>query len=311
MVSDAAGRARHRTGVLLMLACTLLWSMAGVVSRQLEQARSFEVTFWRSAVTAACLLAYLWRTRGPGVMAGLRRAQGTVWMSGLCWATMFTTFMLALMLTKVANVLVMIAVTPLITALISRFALHHHLPSRTWAAILVAVAGITWMFGAEVQTADHRNLIGMGVAALLPLASALNWALLQHSHHAHPGRVTGLPVQDMLPAVFIGACLSALVMLPLALPWQATASDMAWLVLLGTLQLALPCVLAVKVARYLPAPEMALLGLLEVIFGVLWAWLGAGEAPGTSALLGGSLVIGALLANEGLAWRTPRTTGPA
>ena len=308
---DGSPHARHRKGVLLMLVCTLLWSMAGVVSRQLEQAGSFEVTFWRSAVTAVCLWVFLWRTRGIQGLVALRRVHGTVWLSGLCWAVMFTTFMLAMMLTKVANVLVTIAVTPLITALISRFALHHRLPTRTWVAILVAVAGITWMFGAEAQVADRRSLIGMAVAALLPLAAALNWVLLRQGQRPRTGAAEGETGQDMLPAVFIGACLSALAMLPFALPGQASPTDLAWLVLLGVLQLALPCVLVVKVASYLPAPEIALLGLLEVIFGVLWAWMGAGEVPGPTALLGGGLVIGALLANEGLAWRATRSAAGA
>ena len=102
----------------------------------------------------------------------------------------------------------------------------------------------------------------------------------------------------MLLAVLLGAVLSAAVALPLAWPLQATAHDVAWLGVLGVFQLAVPCLLAVMVARVLPAPEIALLGLLEVVFGVVWAWLWAGEAPGTSVLGGGMLVLGALAANE-------------
>jgi len=56
-------------------------------------------------------------------------------------------------------------------------------------------------------------------------------------------------------------------------------------------------------ARVLKAPEVALLGLLEIIFGILLVWLGAGEVPTRDVLLGGTLVIGALVANEALAWR--------
>jgi drug/metabolite transporter (DMT)-like permease len=73
--------------------------------------------------------------------------------------------------------------------------------------------------------------------------------------------------------------------------------------LLGSVQLAIPCLLAVSVARVLPAPEVALLALLEVIFGVAWAWLGADETPSASVLGGGALVLGALMVNEWLALR--------
>ena len=71
----------------------------------------------------------------------------------------------------------------------------------------------------------------------------------------------------------------------------------------GVAQLAIPCLLVVVLTRVLPAPEISLIGLLEVIFGVLLAWVGAGEAPGPTALVGGTLVIGALLFNEWLALR--------
>jgi drug/metabolite transporter (DMT)-like permease len=79
--------------------------------------------------------------------------------------------------------------------------------------------------------------------------------------------------------VLIGAVLSALFTLPLAWPLAASPHDLGLLALLGVVQLAIPCLMAVSAARVLSAPEISLLGLLEVIFGVLWAWLGASEAP--------------------------------
>ena len=102
----------------------------------------------------------------------------------------------------------------------------------------------------------------------------------------------------MLPAIIIGAILSALYCLPFVWPPQASAADMGWLAVLGTFQLALPCALIVIVSRALPAPELALLGLLETIFGILFTWWGAGEVPSSSVIIGGSIVIGALALNE-------------
>ena len=83
----------------------------------------------------------------------------------------------------------------------------------------------------------------------------------------------------MLAPVLLGALLSAAVTLPLSLPLAASAHDLALLGLLGVVQLAIPCLIAVRVARVLSAPEVSLLGLLEVVFGVLWVWLGSDEAP--------------------------------
>lgn len=296
---DEGNPMSHVRAVSMMVLVTLLWSTAGVVSRQFEVAHGFEVTFWRSAFTVLALSVALTGLRGVALWRGLWRSPRAVWLSGLCWAVMFTAFMLALTMTRVANVLVTMAIGPLVTALFARLFLHHRLPARTWAAIAVAGAGIAWMFGHEVQAADARSLLGMAVALAVPLAAAVNFTVLQHISH---GEVVG-ESQDMLPAVLIGALLSSLVTLPLAWPLQASAHDLVLLAGLGGFQLALPCLLVVGLTRILPAPEIALLGLLEVVFGVLWAWVGAGEAPGPTALTGGALVLGALVGNELLGWR--------
>lgn len=282
-----------------MIVVTLLWSTAGVVSRHLEAARSFEVTFWRSAFNALALVLALSLMRGRGLWGQVLRAGRPVWISGLCWAVMFTAFMLALTLTSVANVLVTMSLGPLLTALFARIFLHHRLPARTWTAIGLGSAGIAWMFAHEMQGA-LSGLAGMGVALAVPLAAATNWTLLQHAHASRPQEGAG---EDMLPAVLIGALLSAALALPLAWPLQASGHDLTLLAGLGVFQLALPCLLAVRLTRVLPAPEMALLGLLEVLFGVLWAWLGAGEAPASATLTGGAMVLAALLGNEWLGWR--------
>jgi drug/metabolite transporter (DMT)-like permease len=283
-----------------MVLVTLLWSIAGVVTRHLDAARSFEVTFWRSSFNALALAAALGVARGASLWRDLRRAAWPVWVSGLCWTVMFTAFMVAITLTTVANVLITMSVAPLITALLARIVLKHRLAPRTWAAIAAAGAGIAWMFAQEAALSRRDALVGTLIALCVPLAAAVNWTVLQHTGDkaaATPSR------DDMLLAVLIGALLSALTTLPAALPVQASAHDLGLLALLGVVQLALPCLLAVRVSRALPAPEIALLALLEVVFGVVWAWLGANEAPSSSALSGGSVVLGALVVNELLGMR--------
>jgi drug/metabolite transporter (DMT)-like permease len=283
----------HRRAVALMVLVTLLWSIAGVVTRHLDAARSFEVTFWRSLFTALTLAVALTVLRGPALWSGMLRANRWLWLSGLCWATMFTAFMLALTLTSVANVLVTMALGPLATAVFARLFLHHPLPARTWTAIVAACLGIAWMFGGEAG--DGLAAVGTLVACAVPLAGAANWTVLQRA-----GRDGA---SDMLPAVLVGAVVSALLTLPLAWPLQASAHDLGLLALLGSVQLALPCLLVVRLSRVLPAPEIALLALLEVLFGVAWAWLWAGEQPSPRMLAGGLLVLAALVANEATGFR--------
>jgi drug/metabolite transporter (DMT)-like permease len=293
----------HRQAVWVMVACALMWSIAGVVTRQLEAARSFEITFWRSAFTVLSLLPLLAWLRGPAALwHSLRNGGRALWISGACWSVMFTAFLVALSLTTVANVLITLALGPLFTALLARAALGHRLAPRTWAAIALAGAGIAWMYGHEVSAGETRHLLGMGIALAVPVAAAVNWTLLQHLRNQ--GDQHGAEASaDMLPAVLVGAVISALLTLPLALPVQASTHDIGWLALLGLVQLAIPCLMAVAAAKVLPGPECSLLALLEVVFGVAWAWLGAGEAPGSAVLVGGGIVLLALVGNEALALR--------
>lgn len=294
-----------------MVLVTLLWSIAGVVTRQLDSAAPFEASFWRSAFNALALLVLLAWLRGPRALARALREGGPVlWLSALCWCVMFTAFMVALTLTTVANVLVTMALTPLLTAIAARIALGHRLAARTWAAIVAAGAGIAWMYAHDIGGAGGTHALGVAVALALPVAAAVNWTLLQALSQRAQARRAGVgPGQrmpDMLAAVLLGAVLAALLALSLSPPFAATPADIGWLALLGVVQLAIPCVLAVLAARVLSAPEISLLALLEVVFGVAWAWLGAGETPSPAALTGGAVVLLALLLHELAALRRAR-----
>jgi drug/metabolite transporter (DMT)-like permease len=286
----------HTRALCLMVLVTLMWSIAGVVTRQLHAAQAFEITFWRSFFTSLTLVVLLPLLQGRALWARMAKAGWALWVSGLCWSVMFTAFMLALTMTSVANVLVTMALGPLFTALFARILIGHRLAPRTWGAIVLAGAGIAWMYGTQFRLGGGTELVGTLVALCVPVAGAVNWTVVQRSHAS--GRDL-----DLVPAVMVGALLSTLFALPLALPLQATPHDIGLLALLGTLQLAVPCVLSVLCARVLKAPELSLLALLEVIFGIALAWLGAGEQPGPNVLTGGALVMAALVGNELLGWR--------
>jgi len=287
----------HQRAVWLMVAVTLMWSIAGVVTRQLEAARSFEVTFWRSFFTTLSLLLILPLWRGPAaVWRQLRRAPAALWWSGLCWSGMFTSFMLALTMTSVAGVLVISSLNPLFTALLARVFLRQRIAWFTWGAIVLAGLGTVWMFGRQLEGGSWQGLV---VALFVPLTAAINWIVVQHAH------AKGEDV-DLIPSVLVGGVISALATLPLALPLQATAHDIGLLALLGLVQLAIPCTLLVICARVLKAPEVSLLAQLEILFGILLVWLGAGERPAAAVLQGGALVLLALVANEWMVWNKKR-----
>ena len=336
-------RLSHGWAVVVMLLVTLLWATAGVMTRQITDASGVEVTFWRSLLAAGCILLILRLTRGPGSLRRIPWDEPMLWLSGLCWAGMFTAFMMALSFTTVANVLVLSALGPVFTALISHFILKEQLPRRTRITVLVAAAGIVYIYAAHLTLGYDRKLIGSLIALLVPVCSCAQWTLmhrerkrlaalrLEQSQRAHavaisertqavsaelPGdsvaqfqnpalELAPPPIQarDMVPALAIGGFLSALVCLPFAWPFQASWPDMGWLAALGLFQLAIPCALAVIASRVLSAPELSLLALLEIIFGILLTWWGAGEVPGPNVVIGGSVVLLALAINEILGWR--------
>jgi drug/metabolite transporter (DMT)-like permease len=278
----------HRRAIALMVVAATLWSMAGVLTRHLESTGRWEVTFWRSAFAGAFVLAALLYTRGAGAWALVRASGGYGILSGAMWAIMFVAFMLALMTTTTANTLIVNSIAPLVTALLARAVLREAIAPRTWAAIVLAIAGMLWMFASGFAGGEPRHAAGMLIALAVPLAAAVNMVTLKHA-----GRSV-----DLVPAVFLGAIFSAALTLPFALPLRASAHDLVLLAVLGCLQLGLPCMLMVRASPHLSAPEIALLALLEVVLGPLWAWLGAGEAPALATLAGGALVITALLLNE-------------
>lgn len=277
----------HRRALALMVLVTLLWSTAGVVSRQLESARSFEVTFWRSSFTLLSLLLWWGLREGRAGLAPLLRPTPLLWASGACWALMFTAFMVALTLTTVAHVLVVMSLGPLFTALLAWLILGQRLTALALASVLIGGCGVLWMFSGD----GVRLGWGPVIALVVPLAAALNWILLQSQSKAAKS-------VDLAHAVALGAFLSAACSLLFALPLQASASDIAWLALLGIGQLALPCVLLVYLTRYLSATEISLLALLELLFGVAWVWWLASEVPSSRTLGGGALVLVALVLNE-------------
>lgn len=276
-----------------MCCAATLWSMAGVITRHLESARGFEVTFWRSVFAGTfVMLALFVQKRGKAVQTVT--AVGRLGLvSGLMWCVMFCCFMIALTLTTVANTLIVMSTSPLLTAFLAWMFLRQRIAVRTWLAIAAAFCGMVWMFAGSLRQIDATNLLGMTIAMGVPIAASINVIALKKAGH-------GI---DLIPAVFLGAVFSVLLMLPMMWPAKASLHDLLLLALLGVLQLGFPCMLMVAAARHLSAPEIGLLGLIEVLLGPIWAWLGAGEVPAAATLVGGGAVLAALVLNEVAALR--------
>lgn len=277
------------SALALMVAAPVLWSTAGVVTRHLQSAPAFEQVYWRSLFCFIFVSAFL-LFKGSSFRKAFSKP---ALLSGAMWAVMFTAFVFALAMTSTANTLVVMSISPVLTTLAAWLVLREKVPLRTALAAVAAAAGIVWMAAGDLDALSARDVTGMLFALMVPLAAATNFVTLRWvGRRAEGARV------DLVPAVMTGALISFLVALPFALPFQATGRDIALLAFLGFFQLGLPCMLMVVAARTLAPPELALLALLEVVLGVLWTWLWAGETPAASALTGGGIVLSALIFNE-------------
>jgi len=288
MSPAAAG---HRRGLLLMLGATLCWSTAGVLMRTQSLTDGWEATFWRSVFMLAFMTVVLSvQYRG----AVWRRVAGIGWpgvVSGVLWAVMFVAFITALARTAVANVLVLSSISPFLAALAGWALLGERVRPGTWIAMLAAFCGIAVMFAASFGEAGAwGNLIALAI----PVAFAANVIVLRRMHAR----------ADMMPTLIVAGVVSCAVTLPFALPFDIAWGDVPNFVALGVVQLGMGCLLMIAAARHLAAAEVGLMAELETVFGVAAAWLLVGEVPSTATLIGGSIVVLALAANEALRlWR--------
>ncbi len=286
----------ERRGALLVFGSAAVWSFGGAIARYLSVTDSWTVIFWRSVCAAVFLLGFmLWRDGRAGTMR-LFGAMGWAGVAvGVCFATASTCFVVALGYTTVANILLMQAGAPLFAALAGAVLFRERIGIATWLAIVAVIAGVGIMVSNSI--AGRVSPIGDGLALLMSVAVA--GATVLTRRHANVG---------MMPAVFLGTVIAATVGGALAGQWQVSATDAALLFVFGALNLGLGMVLFVTGVRLLPAALAALIGTVEPVLGPVWVWLMHGEIPGHRTLLGGGVVILALVMH--LAWQF-RQNNPA
>lgn len=272
----------------MLVLCTFLWSTAGLVTRASTVTNGWEAAFWRSLFLCVVIAALMLAQYRGGAARRLVTMGWPGFVSSLAWAAMLTSFMLALSLTSVANALLMMGVLPFCAAIAGRIFLGERVAAHTWLAIIGAAAGIGVMFHDSLRSG---NVAGSLIALVVPFAAAANTVAVKLGR----GRV------DLVPALLLGGAISVLIAWPLAGPFSATPRDLALYSGLAVFQLALPCILLVRVVLpRLSAAEIGLLSLLEVVLGPLWVWLALGEEPAGAIVTGGLVVLAAVAVNEAI-----------
>lgn len=270
-------------GVLLAVVGVVVMSPDAMFLR-LVSADQWTVLFWRGVLIGATLLVAMTGIYRHRVLIQVRAIGRIGVLAALVFAVSTVCFVSSINHTTVANTLVIIAASPLFAALLSRAALGEHIAPRTWIAVIATFAGIALIFSGSLQAGGLAgDLMALGTALML----AINFVIIRRARRI-----------NMVPSAMLASFFSALAVLPLAAPATISGHDLALLALLCVVFLPLANALITLAPRYIPAPEVSLIMLLESVFGPLWVWLALGEVPGIATVIGGALILATVLTHS-------------
>jgi drug/metabolite transporter, DME family len=292
---------RYGTGVALCLAAGTIWSLMGLGLRQIEEASVWQILFWRSIGMIPVLLGFMWWTSRGRPLAALRAVGLAGIAGGLGLVVAFAGAIYAFQTTTVANAVLLFAASPFVAAVLGWLALREAVRPSTWIAIAIAVCGMYLMVSDGLETGAFAG----NMAALLSAAGfgvfsvALRW-----------GRVG-----DMMPVAFLGSIFSSLfaagVLIFRGEPIPAAPQDMGVAMAIGFFVVAMGMVLFTLGSRVVPAAELTLLSLVEVLLGPIWVWLALGETASQNTLIGGAVLLAGVVFNAVMGARGPRQEGVA
>jgi drug/metabolite transporter (DMT)-like permease len=272
----------RRLGAWLVMAAALCWSTGGLIAR-LAGTDAWTTVFWRSVFCAAFLASTVILTQRGRLAHIVREAGWPGLLMASCFATASTAFIMSLSRTSVANTLVIQSLSPFIAGLLGWLCLGERVRRRTWAAMGVALLGTVVMLGGSTGASSR-----IGDALALVTATAFAAATVVVRWH----RSVYMPA-----AAALAAALAGLFAVGHASPGSASWSDIALLALFGIGQLGAGMLFFTAGARLIPVAEASLIGVLECVLGPVWVWLVLGERPGLPAVIGGAVILSALVAH--------------
>jgi drug/metabolite transporter (DMT)-like permease len=278
----------HVKGLLITGGGILVLTPDSLLVR-LISADAWTLLWWREVLMAVGLAMGLLAVYRGKTAAAFRAVGKSGCFIALTFAGSSISFILALTYTSVANTLVIVSAAPLFSAILARVFLAETVPRRTWVAILLALVGIALLVS---DSLGRPSLLGDGCALLTALFMAMTLTITRHARAV-----------SMIPAIAVSGVVGALAVWPLAQPLSVAEADVAFLAIMGLVMLPISFGAVTLGPRYLPAPEVSLLFLMETVLGPLWVWLVLGEDPGPRALLGGAIVVATLAGHSALGFR--------
>ena len=282
------------SGIILIASAVFLLSLSGVMVRSLT-VDDWTIVFWRSAFMAPTMLVALAVMKRGRIIHAFKGAGMAGFYAGVVIGIALVFYIFSITRTTVANTLVLISSAPLFAAILGMVFLRERVRPTAWIAMAIAGAGITLMFFDRVGVGGMiGNLFAIGAAILY----ALNIVI-----------VRAKPNANMIPVVFFAALTSMAITLPEANLFDVPTNELGILAAMGVFQIGLGLVLFMLGAQRLPPAETALIALIETILAPLWVWLVVAETPSNFALIGGSVVIGAVAAYSALTLRRQPSIG--
>ena len=269
----------RRRGQLFVALAAVAWSTAGVLQRELTVDTATQLA-GRALFALLFVGAFVAVVNRGGTVEAFRSMGWAGLAVAACTAIASGCFIVALNHANVANVLFMQALSPIAAALLAWVALGEAVTRRAMVAMAVAVLGVVLMVG----SAGSGGFVGVGASFLMMLSFAVGLVITRHRREV-----------SMAPAICLSQVFVLLFAAPFADPASITRRDLALLALLGVAQMGLGLIFLVIGARLIPAAEVALITLLEVVLGPLWVWLSISERPSPATIVGGCVVILAVL----------------
>ncbi len=277
-------------GVLLAFFGMLIISSDSLITRAAD-AGGWTVAFWYGVFTTPAMATYLTISERGRPLGTVRRSGWMVLVSGLLQMASTTAFILAIKNTSVANVVVIIAAAPLVTAVLAWLLLGERTSRRASAAIAMAMCGIVLVVSGSF---GGGGLTGDLLAVVAITTFGLNLTIWRNR-----------PDMSRTLVMAIAGVASAVVAAPLAQIFGHQTRTYLLLALMGLVLGPLGRIALASATRYLPAAEVSLFTPVETVAASLWAWIFFQEVPPNRTLAGGVVILAAVV--FGTATSGPRT----
>jgi len=301
---------RHRTGLLFVFSAGVLWSSIGLCIRLIENASVWQILFYRSISLTILLFIVIWlRTRQNPLRLAFEAGTPAI-IGALALVIAYTGGIYAIQATSVANALLLFAAAPFFAALLGWLVLGEPVRRATGVAIVAAIVGIAIMVSDQSSSGAlggaHSGALGGNLAALV---SALGFAVFTIT-------LRWRQTSEMLPSVLLSGIFAIVLMALIC--WQLeqtlilSRNDGMISAGMGFFQIGAGLVLFTLGSKTVPAAELVLLSMSEVLLGPLWVWLFLGETASNNTLAGGLVLLCAIVGNafSSTRRRAPPIPGP-